>query len=54
MDVVRSEGRAEGKTLPFRLLLGPDAVQIVRAKAEKLLETCNEWESLASNTNYDA
>lgn len=37
---------------PLRLALGPDAVQSVRDKAEKLLQDLNEWEHLSVTTNY--
>jgi NAD(P)-dependent dehydrogenase (short-subunit alcohol dehydrogenase family) len=37
---------------PLRLALGPDAVQSVRDKAEKLLKDVNEWEHLSVTTNY--
>lgn len=53
IDLVRGEGVAEGKTLPDRLPLGPDALLMMRKKAVHNLSICNEWEDIAKSTDLD-
>lgn len=50
VDAVRSEGDAAGKELPFLLPLGQDAIDILRARSQMMLSTCNEWETFAQKT----
>lgn len=52
LDVVRGEGKAAGRGIPERLLLGPDAVEVVRKKCEDTLKLVKEWEELSSSTNF--
>lgn len=50
VDAVHSEGDAAGKELPFLLPLGQDAIDILRARSQTILSTCNEWETFAQKT----
>ncbi|KAI0262611.1 hypothetical protein BC834DRAFT_890947 [Gloeopeniophorella convolvens] len=57
VDVVRGEGRAasrvkEGKW-PLWLVLGEDALQDVRARADKLRDTLTEWAGVGSDLGYE-
>ncbi|KAF5707747.1 short-chain oxidoreductase [Fusarium mundagurra] len=52
LDLVREEGCAQGKTIPFRLPVGKDAVEEIRAKARDVLETMQEWDSIITETDY--
>lgn len=52
VDVVRGEGKAQGKALPSRLLLGKVTYIHVRAHCTNLLETLNEWEDVAKDLDY--
>jgi NAD(P)-dependent dehydrogenase (short-subunit alcohol dehydrogenase family) len=54
VDAVRGEGKCEGKELPARLLLGPDAIEGVRAHCASTLKTCDEWAEIAGSTNIDS
>lgn len=54
VDVVRSEGGATGKKLPFRLPIGKDSVETIREKCYRLLAACDEWESLSNSTAFDS
>ena len=54
VDMVRSEGKAAGKTIPHRFPLGADAVEIIRGNCLKKMEICDEWEAFCSDTNLDA
>jgi hypothetical protein len=50
VDVVRGEGRAADRgPMPLWLFLGEDCVREVRARAERLLSTLEEWEDVGSN-----
>ena len=51
VDVLKSEGKAAGRTMPARMPLGPDALAGVRAKCEATLKICEEWEGLISSTD---
>ena len=52
VDVVRSEGKATGKQIPFRLPIGPDGLATIRAKYTKLTQICDEWSYAVVDTNY--
>ena len=50
VDVVRSEGRAAGRgPAPLWLFLGEDCMRDVRARAERMLSTLEEWKDVGSN-----
>ncbi|KAJ5200187.1 Short-chain dehydrogenase/reductase SDR [Penicillium cf. griseofulvum] len=52
VDAVKGQGRCTGKELPFRLPLGPDAISAIRDNSQAKLRICDEWEDLASATNF--
>ena len=52
VDVVRSEGKAAGKQIPFRLPIGPDGLATVREKQTKLTKICDEWSYAVVDTNF--
>ncbi len=54
IDVVRGEGMAAGREMPFRLPLGTDGMGVVREKCEGMLRVCEEWEGLIRSTDFDA
>lgn len=51
VDVVRGEGRASGKEWPSCLVLGSDAVGMIRKKCEDTLRQLGEWEEFSSSTD---
>jgi len=53
LDVVRGEGKAAGRDIPERLLLGPDVVEVVRKKCEDTLKLVKGWEELGRSTNFE-
>ena len=53
VDMVRSEGKTAGKTIPARFPVGADAVEKIRGKRSKKMEICDEWEAFSSDTNFD-
>jgi len=52
IDVVKSEGSAEGKEMPHRLPLGADALAVVQNKCSETLEVCKKWESVIVSTGF--
>ncbi|OBS20356.1 hypothetical protein FPOA_06728 [Fusarium poae] len=52
LDMVRGEGFAQGKHVPFRLPVGKDAVQEIGAKARDILDVMHEWDSVITETDY--
>jgi NAD(P)-dependent dehydrogenase (short-subunit alcohol dehydrogenase family) len=54
VEAVRGEGRCEGKTLPPRLPVGPDAIQAIKNNCTEKLKICEEWEAIVSSTNLDS
>jgi hypothetical protein len=54
VEAVRGEGRCEGKTLPPRLPVGPDAIQAIKNNCTEKLKICEEWEEIVSSTNLDS
>lgn len=53
LDLVRKEGIAEGKEVPFRLPLGIDCFDDVKAKCEETLKLLHDWEHVIRSTNHD-
>ena len=53
IDVLKSEGMAKGKSIPRRVPVGADALQMQRAYAAEMLKNCDEWEELASSTDFE-
>lgn len=53
VDVVKSEGVAQGKEMPGRMLLGKGCLETVRRKCMETLELCDEWEDVIGSTDYD-
>jgi len=53
LDLVRQEGTAEGKEIPFRLPLGSDCYNDVKAKCEETLKLLKEWEPMIRSTDYE-
>ncbi|KAI0318909.1 NAD-P-binding protein [Amylostereum chailletii] len=54
VDLVHGVGRAAGKEhWPLWLALGEDAISDVRARAEKLMRTVDEWESAGVGLELD-
>ncbi|KAL8832835.1 MAG: hypothetical protein Q9191_000019 [Dirinaria sp. TL-2023a] len=52
IDLVRSEGAAEGRPMPARLPLGTDALQIIKDKCLETVKICDEWEDFIKSTDY--
>jgi NAD(P)-dependent dehydrogenase (short-subunit alcohol dehydrogenase family) len=42
----------EGTEVPFRLLLGSDAIKIIRAELDTQLEELEAWEKVSTTTNF--
>lgn len=53
VDVLTKTGVAEGKEIPPRLVLGSDAVDVIRKKCQETLKLLEEWEDIAKSTGYD-
>ena len=51
IDVVKGENGAEGKEWPSSLLLGSDAVDLIRKRCEDKLRELSEWEKLSRSTD---
>ncbi|KAF2257654.1 NAD(P)-binding protein [Lojkania enalia] len=52
LDMVRREGVAEGKEIPFRLPLGVDVFDDMKAKCEETLKLLDEWKKVIRSTDY--
>lgn len=53
IDVVKSEGMAAGRPMPKRLPLGPDSMEIIRAKCMETLKICDDWEDIICSTDLE-
>ncbi|KAL4868971.1 hypothetical protein BDV12DRAFT_90187 [Aspergillus spectabilis] len=53
VDVVKGEGEARGREWPGELILGGDAVSVVRGKCEGMLKALEEWEGFVSSTDFE-
>ncbi|PVH77405.1 NAD(P)-binding protein [Cadophora sp. DSE1049] len=51
LDLVRGEGIAEGKEIPFRLPLGKDVFDDVKRKCEETLKMLEDWKNVIRGTD---
>ncbi|KAK8078607.1 hypothetical protein PG996_004777 [Apiospora saccharicola] len=52
IDLVNGTGVAAGKEVPLRVPLGSDGWGRIKAKCEKMLEICQDWEEVAKSTDH--
>ena len=52
LDLVKREGSAKDRDVPFRMPLGSDCLQIMRAKCGETLKVCDEWEDVIRSTDH--
>ncbi|KAI1632957.1 hypothetical protein F4809DRAFT_644939 [Biscogniauxia mediterranea] len=53
VDLVRREGHAATREVPFRLPLGRDCYDTIKEKCEETLAVLRDWESVIKSTDYD-
>lgn len=53
VDVVKGQGKAEGKALPLRLALGSDSAIAIREKTEKLTAMLDEWKEVIKSSDFN-
>ncbi len=53
VDVVRGEGRAHGREWPMWLFMGQYVYRDVRGKCERVLNTLEDWEDIATDLEFD-
>lgn len=53
LDLVRREGCAEGRDVPFRLPLGPDCFTEMKEKCEETLRVLEDWKPVITGTNFE-
>lgn len=53
VDLVRGEGVATGKTVPFRVQLGSDCVEDVRGKCEEVMKQLDEWKEVGVSCGFE-
>ncbi|KAK5953253.1 hypothetical protein OHC33_005821 [Knufia fluminis] len=54
LDLVREEGVAASRNTLFRLPLGTDAFNIIKAKCQETLKLLKEWEDVIKSTDIDS
>lgn len=54
VDLVRGEGTAEGRKVPFRLPVGADCVDEIKGKCEQMLNTLDSWNDIIRSTDFQA
>lgn len=52
VDVVRGEGKAEGKAWPGYLILGEDAIGNLTSKCTGLMKIADEWKDISADVNF--
>jgi NAD(P)-dependent dehydrogenase (short-subunit alcohol dehydrogenase family) len=53
LDLVRQEGVAAGREVPFRLPLGIDCYDAIKEKCEETLRVLKDWETIIRSTEHD-
>ena len=52
LDLVRKEGVAKGREMPFRMPLGVDCFDDIKVKSEDTLALLEEWRDVIRSTDY--
>lgn len=52
VDLVRKEGVAEGKEVPFRFPLGTDCYEESKDKLNEMMSVSEEWKSIIVSTDH--
>jgi NAD(P)-dependent dehydrogenase (short-subunit alcohol dehydrogenase family) len=52
LDLVRKEGLAKDREVPFRVPLGADCYGTIEEECEKTLSTLRDWEAVTKATDY--
>jgi hypothetical protein len=52
VDVLKSEGMAEGRKMPLRIPIGADAVEIIEKKCESMIRDVEAWKPLSASTDF--
>jgi len=52
LDLVRNEGVAKDKDIPFRLPLGVDVYEDIKEKCETTLQLLEEWKTVICSTDH--
>ncbi|KAI1380531.1 NAD(P)-binding protein [Hypoxylon crocopeplum] len=52
VDLVRREGCAAGKEVPFRFPLGADCYNVIKEKCEETLRLLHDWDSVINSTDH--
>ncbi|KAJ9142939.1 putative oxidoreductase YusZ [Pleurostoma richardsiae] len=52
IDLVRKEGCAEGRDVPWRLPIGTDSYESIKEKCEDTLKVIEEWKDVITGTDY--
>ncbi|KAI1096752.1 NAD(P)-binding protein [Rostrohypoxylon terebratum] len=53
VDVLTRSGAAQGKEIPMRIVLGGDAVAVIKNKIARTEANLKEWEDLILSTDHD-
>ncbi|KAI0166692.1 NAD(P)-binding protein [Hypoxylon sp. FL1284] len=53
VDVLTRTGVSNGREIPMRLVLGRDAMQVIRDKMKRTDATLKEWEDVILSTDHD-
>ncbi len=53
VDLVRREGIANGREVPFRLPLGIDCFDEIKAKCEETMKLLEDWKDVIRGTDHD-
>ena len=53
IDLVRREGCAEGRDVPFRLPLGSDCYESIREKCKETLALLESWKPVIQGTDHE-
>lgn len=52
IDLVRNEGCATNREIPFRLPLGTDCYEAIKEKCQETLKLLEDWEPVIKSTGY--
>lgn len=52
VDMIKREGMAKGKEIPWRVPIGTDAMEIIKGKCEETLKVIEQWKDFSMSTDF--
>jgi hypothetical protein len=52
VNVIKREGKPKGRSIPCKMPIGYDVVQVVKSRCDEILKVIDEWDDLGTSTDF--